>query len=225
MRRLLTIFFVLLGFQEPTEYEREVGALPPTLLEGGCHNPGVSITSPEREQMVRRYAWSIFTSDAVRQVAEFVNGSAIDFGAGNGYLAYLLAKQSADVRAIDDWSWGKPDRLWHEVETGSYEKLADTSGHTLILSWPPARDPMALTALRAWNGTRLVYVGEIMRGTADPAFHDELARNWHLVERITIPQWQNRSDAIFLFERRDGAGDGWAWMKAELAKCTFDRSH
>ena len=43
------------------------------------------------------------------------------------------------------------------------------------------------------------------------------AENWHLVERIDIPQWHNRSDAIFLFER--GTGDGRQWMLDELARC------
>jgi hypothetical protein len=125
-----------------------------------------------------------------------------------------------DVLAIDNWAEGKPDRLWHPVQTGSHELLRGTHERTLLLSWPPRGSLMARQALYEWGGTHLIYAGEILRGTADIPFHKELAKHWRLIDRIEIPQWRNRSDAIFLFER--GAGDGWNWINAEVSKCTYD---
>lgn len=223
---LLLASLSLTGFTE-TEYERVLSSLPPELFHGGCHNPGHNPDTPEqkaiRDTLTDTYSWSIVTSDALDRVAAFTGGrGVVDFGAGNGYWAYLLTGRGENVVAIDNWAAGKPERLWHPVQTGSYELLAGTEGRVLLLSWPPRFTPMALRAAEAWEGSRLIYAGEILRGTADPPFHKELADNWRLVERISIPQWRNRSDAIFLFERRDGAGDGWGWMNAEIGKCSYD---
>jgi hypothetical protein len=223
MLALLTILG-LLG--DPTEYERVVSLLSPELFVGGCHDPGENPDSPSqaaiRSYLTSNYSWSIVTSDALDRMTEFADGRGIvDFGAGNGYVSYLLADRDLDVIAIDNWAGGKPDKLWFPVHTGSFELLADTKDDVLLLSWPPKETAMATKALQAWDGDRLIYAGEILRGTADPAFHRELAANWRLVERVTVPQWRNRSDAIFLFERSPGNGVGDAWMKAELAKCTF----
>jgi hypothetical protein len=217
---MLAVVPLLLG----SAYKDAVDLLPASYLVGGCVNPGLN-PGPEdqvkaRNDLVQRFGWSILTDEAADQMAAFVEGSAVDFGAGTGYVSHLLHQRGVDVLAIDNWSSGQPEHTWHLVQSGSFEDLRGTSDRALILGWPPKGSLMALTALRAWSGTRLVYIGEIMRGTADPAFHNELAKNWHLVERVKVPQWRNRSDAIFLFERRDGAGDGWAWMNAEMAKCT-----
>jgi hypothetical protein len=159
----------------------------------------------------------------VSAVVDFVGSrGVVDFGAGTGYFAYLLEQRGVDTAAIDNWSGGKPEMLWHPVQSGGVEALSGTSDRVLLLSWPPKLSPMAIIALREWGGTRLIYAGEILRRTADPSFHRELAANWQLVERITIPQWRNFSDAIYLFERREGAGVGWDWMLAEqTARCTY----
>jgi hypothetical protein len=219
----LLLLALVTGFS-PTEYEHAVSMLPSELFVGGCHNAGSNPDTPEqaviRRHLTTTYAWSIVTDEAADRMADFADDrGVVDFGAGNGYVAHLLAARGVDVLAIDNWADGKPEHLWHPVQTGSYELLDGTKNRALLLSWPPKATPMATRALQAWGGTHLVYAGEAMRGTADPAFHDELAKNWHMVERIEIPQWRNRSDAIFLFERRPGDGDGWSWIKAEMVRC------
>jgi hypothetical protein len=226
MKLLLLLFMPLLMGFSPTEYEHAVSMLPSNLFEGGCHNAGHNPDSPEQAVIRRRltttYAWSIVTAEAADRMAAFVDSrGVVDFGAGNGYVAYLLAERGMYVLAVDNWAEGKPDKLWHPVQTGSYELLTGEADRALLLSWPPRGLPMALHALRAWDGTHLIYAGEVLRGTADIPFHRELAENWHLVDRIDVPQWRNRSDAIWLFDRRDGAGDGWGWINLELAKCGY----
>ena len=99
------------------------------------------------------------------------------------------------------------------VQRDVHDHLTSTYGWPILTS-------EAVSAVVDFVGSRGVvdfgiYAGEILRRTADPSFHRELAANWQLVERITIPQWRNFSDAIYLFERREGAGVGWDWMLAE----------
>jgi hypothetical protein len=238
MKRLLPLLLLslLIGASErevpePTEYEQVVSALPLGLLEGGCHNvgqnPDTMVQADIHHHLTSTYSWPMTTAHAVNKIKHFVgNSGVVDFGAGNGYFAYLLSQQGVDTIAIDNWSGGKPGKTWHPVELGDVDSLVGTSDLALLLSWPPQFRPMALDALRQWNGTHLIYAGEILRRTADVAFHRELAENWRLVERIQIPQWRNFNDAIFLFERKDGAGVGWDWMLAEAtAGCTYDPSY
>lgn len=232
MSRLLLmplVFLLALGPFEhtATEYERVIEAYVSELSEGGCHNPGQNLDTPLQRDIHNRltsiYSWPILTADAVSAVADFVRGGGVvDFGAGTGYFSYLLNQRGVDAIAVDNWSGGTPESTWHPVQWGDVEALAGTSGRALLLSWPPKHSPMALDALRAWNGTRLVYAGEILRRTADLKFHQELAANWHLVQRVSIPQWRNYSDAIYLFERRDEDGVGWEWMESEMTRgCTY----
>lgn len=108
--------------------------------------------------------------------------------------------------------------LWHPVETGSFERLAGTRERALLLVWPPKNSTMASRALVAWGGKRLVFVGDVLRRTADADFFRLLGEEWRLVRRISIPQWHNRSDAVWLLERAPGAGSGSEWMRAEVAR-------
>jgi hypothetical protein len=223
---LLTVVPVVLSSNR-TEYEEHIRTLPSELFEGGCVNPGSNLDTKEQKAIHKRltstYSWPIVTGEAVDRMAEFIGeDGVVDFGAGNGYLSYLLDKRGIKVRAIDNWIEGKPDNMWFPVETGSPHNLAGTSDKVLLLSWPTRDSDMGIYALQVWGGEKLIYAGEILRGTANFAFHKELGADWHLVEEIDIPNWRNRSDAIYLLERRPGNGDGFEWLQAIVSECTFD---
>ncbi|MDH3729217.1 MAG: hypothetical protein OER77_16925, partial [Myxococcales bacterium] len=184
--------------------------------------PGIGVPEvwqiEQRDEMQRLYGWPIITAESVEQIAAFIgDDQAIDFGAGGGYLASLLMERGIDVVAIDDFSWGAPTWAWHLVIEGDFRDLRGTSDRVLILSWPPRETDMATRALYKWGGDRLVYIGEILRGSAEPPFFRELANNWRLVDTVHIPQWYNRSDAVYLFER--GPGVGWDWMLEHIERC------
>ena len=202
-----------------TEYEAAMRTLPDA-TGGGC--PGIDLPLAEevkqRDEIQRLYGWPIITTESVERIAAFIgDDQAIDFGAGGGYLASLLSERGIDTVAIDNFSWGQPAWAWHLVINGNLEDLRNTSDRVLILSWPPRETGMATKALHAWGGSRLVYIGEILRGSAEPAFFRELADNWRLIDTIHIPQWHNRSDAVYLFER--GSGVGWNWMLGHVGRC------
>ena len=205
-----------------TEYEQAVAKLQPGVIGGGC--PGVGLATPEQAEERDRYystfGWPILTDEAADKVARFIGSNgAVDFGAGAGYFSYLLDRRGVDVVAFDDFSWGTPPRMWHPVGYGSFETLQGTQDRTLVLSWPTRETGMATKALQAWGGTRLVYAGEILRGAAEPSFFKELSENWRLVEHVFIPQWHNRADAVWMFERDTGNGPGWDWMVNTMKDC------
>lgn len=204
------------------EYSDAVGKLPAEYTQGGCRQnaPVPFQIKIERDRLRSRYAWAIPSDEAIKAIADFAP-RIVEIGAGSGYWAHLLSAAGANVAALDDWSWGRPRHLWFPVAPGGEGALAFSAGRSLLIVWPPRAgevgQDMAANALRTWRGDRLVYVGEVLRGHATPEFFAALARDFHLVEKIAIPQWWNRSDAVYLLERGDP--DGGKWMREELALC------
>jgi hypothetical protein len=202
-------------------YLEAVSDLPAAYVDGGCRGASGHMDVPRsvehtRSDLVDTYSWAIPTTEAIDRIRDFSGGWLVDFGAGTGYWAHLLDAAGADVAAIDDWSWGRPAHLWHPVELGSYERLHEYRDRTLLLVWPP-RNEMPLRALRAWGGDRLVYVGELLRGNGNPSLFDAFDSDWVLVARIDIPQWFNRSDAVYLLAR----GPARPWVSEEVGICAL----
>lgn len=213
------------GPERGTEYEVAISHLPSEYFEGSCEHgkPEPEGFKEVYDTAVRQYSWSIITADAADRMAAFIGeDSVVDFGAGSGYVSHLLNERDVDITAVDKWDttwWDKPQKdTWYPITEGNLDQLEGTADKVLLMGWPP-RDDTALIALDVWKGDRLIYIGELLRRTASIRFHQEIASNWHLVERIEVPQWYNRSDAIFLFERRTGDGDGREWMMEETSGC------
>jgi len=64
-----------------------------------------------------------------------------------------------------------------------------------------------MNAVKAFTGDVLAYIGESRGGcTAWDSFFDELDKHWLEVDKVTIPNWHGRSDALFIYRRaRDSA--------------------
>jgi hypothetical protein len=160
-----------------------------------------------RETICRRYSWAVPNDGALAVLAYLAQQRGIvDFGAGNGYWASLLAARGVDVVAYDNWADGRPAKMFLDVQTGSFEKLPAHRDRVLMLVWPPRSTDMAIKALDAWGGDTLVYVGEPAigqhaRGTANNSFLRRLRRNWTLIATCEIPRWYNRTDAVFVYRR------------------------
>jgi hypothetical protein len=154
-----------------------------------------------RTEFTSRYSWAVPTHEAVATIAQRCT-RVVDFGAGTGYWDALLAQSGVTVRAVDNWSWGKPEQLWFPVETGSFPWLDQfDSSWCLLMVWPP-KGPMPVTALTHWKGSTLIYVGEFMRGTGDPLFHWVLLTAFDAIESVELPHWWNRNDWLYVFERK-----------------------
>ena len=160
-----------------------------------------------------KYSWAIPTAEAVSVIASY-GVSVVDFGAGSGYWSYLLSEAGVDVVAYDDWSWGRPMKLWHPVKTGGVDQLEKHRDRAMLLVYPPNDSPMAVNALNEWGGDLLFFVGEPYRVTATPAFIDALAEGWHLDRRVDLPNWRGKVDELYIL-RKGNADPDWIWAAVE----------
>lgn len=185
-----------------------LSAMPSELLRHGEElvNYGED-TKPQGYKQFRydrcwEYSWAIPTEDAALTIRRYAD-QVVDFGAGNGYWGWILEQVGCDVVCIDNFQDVRPTKFYHDVVEGSYELLPQYRDRALLLVWPPYATPMAYNAVLAWRGDTLIYVGEPApaRSTADPMFFRELLTDWKLVETVTIPQWWNHSDAVYIYTR------------------------
>jgi hypothetical protein len=151
----------------------------------------------------REYAYALPDEGLVRRIAG--DSPIVEVGAGLGYWSWLLRQAGAEVRATDcrpsaqyfdargrlcptpgrrpgrpnDWLDTRPS--WTLVEEEAAEAAAAAAPETaaLLIVWPPYGEPMASSALRAFRGAVVWYVGEGRGGAcADDAFFDELEESW-----------------------------------------------
>lgn len=88
------------------------------------------------------------------------------------------------------------------MRKGDEQVAAHYPDHHLFLCWPTYNKPMAFRALQAYQGNRLVYIGEGSEGcTGDEAFFDLLEQEWHLVEQRRGVSWSGIRDSIMVYER------------------------
>lgn len=175
--------------------------------------------SSMREELVRRYSWAIPSEPALRVLAE--HAPILEIGAGMGYWAYLLRKRGVDILAYDahppDTTFNFYHRReryypidrtfrrnpWAPILHGRARKAKQLGrGRSLFLCWPPCGTPLAFNALRLYTGQTVIYIGEGGGGcTADDAFHALLARAWHVVDEVSIPQWSGIHDRLWVYRR------------------------
>ena len=172
-----------------------------------------------RRAFMRLYGWAVPTAEAIGRVRDFVGERrALEIGAGNGLWACLLSAWGVSVTATDDYSWAAPPpgvkaRLpsGFPVQPGRFspverldavEAVGKYVDHqALLLCWPPYGRPMAHWALAAFQGDRVVFVGD-QGCTADDAFHEELKQHWQMDDVVRIPTWPGIHDAVYLYRRK-----------------------
>ncbi|HET9566323.1 MAG TPA: hypothetical protein VFP27_17915, partial [Mycobacterium sp.] len=153
-----------------------------------------------RDEAIAAWAWAIPSDEAIAAIGAFAEGKVVEMGAGKGYWAWLLEQAGLEVHAYD-----------HEVPPATYTRVhvgqpavlnAYDGAWTLLLCWPPYQDPMAVDALDAFRGHRVVYIGEGDGGcTGDNTFHRRLRRGWTEVEVIDLPQWEGIHDRVRCYTR------------------------
>lgn len=167
----------------------------------------------QRGFFAQRFSWAIPSMLAIQEIAEFADGETIlEIGAGMGLWARLLRDSGVKVVATDPYpgtSYSDPQREYVGVYT-TVEKLTDEQAlvaypdaDVLMLCWPPYQDPMADYALRAFTGSRVVYIGEYLGGcNATDRFFYQL-EEWSALQirQILLPQWAGIHDSLYLCRR------------------------
>lgn len=167
-------------------------------------------TMKSRDLFVKMFTWAIPNKIALNGIKHFVgDNKVLEIGAGNGFWAGLLSANGVtNIIAIDIFSAGYsflPENTFYPVINMSSEiALTEHSdADTLISIWPPYNEPMATNALRAFTGSKFVYIGEGWGGcNADDDFFRELDLNWTLVETIEIKKWKSIYDSLELYTRK-----------------------
>jgi hypothetical protein len=186
---------------------------------GGWEPDGFAISwetrqpiQPGRDELVRRYAWAVADPGSVGFVAEHAAAGVVEIGAGAGYWAWQLVQRGIPVAAYDESppnvkSNGYCGRdgvlrpVWHPVHEGGPEMAAKHADRALFLCWPPM-STMAAEALAAYQGDRVIYIGEGDWGcTADDDFHEALNAGWEEIADHVGVRWSGINDRITVHRR------------------------
>lgn len=165
--------------------------------------------APNRQQLVRKYCWTIPDPDTVAFVAEHAQGGLVDPMAGTGYWAYLLAQLGVDVVCYDlnpgtelvTNGWHGEDLYAEVCAKDGAEAVALHPDRTLFLSWPPFQQDVGARILMAYTGTRLIYIGEDKGHTGDDDLRRILDRDWTEVDSRQPVQWWGVHDRVAVYDR------------------------
>ena len=154
-----------------------------------------------RRTFIAFYSWAVPSQDAITEIRKFVGErQLLEVCAGAGLWAKLLANEGVEITAADPIPAHKPHFPVEELEAEAAVR-AHRECDALLLVWPPFRDDCALRALRAFNGNRVVLVGD-PQFCADRQFHAVLKREWALRESHPVPSWPGLDDAAYFYVRR-----------------------
>lgn len=147
-----------------------------------------------RRKLCSTYSYSVPTHEALTEISKNVS-EIFDFGCGSAYWSFLLKKYGVNSTCYDI---NIPSVTWTGVNN-YFNK--DNLCPNLFLSWPPQYSKMAMEALRLKKWDMIIYVGEMLRGCAEIEFFFYLWQEYELVNMVHIPQWTNRSDAVYIFSK------------------------
>jgi hypothetical protein len=154
-----------------------------------------------REQYIARFGFAVLTQRVVAAIAKY--SPLLEIGSGSGYWAHELRKAGADCVATDPGTgkYGYAKNGWVPyVEIDPIDGVAAVAKYpnrALLIVWPDYDDPWAAEALRDFDGTTVLYVGEGPGGcTGDEAFHELLDSRYALKEEIDIPQFDGLHDSL-----------------------------
>jgi hypothetical protein len=177
-----------------------------------------------RQEFIGNFGWCIPNAEMIAEIANFIGDRrALSVGAGRALVEFLLYERGVNITATDSLTdeWAATNRAppfmpVHMYSAARAVRVFDPD--VLVLVWPPYQSdqfstvaPMASDALRAFRGSRVVYIGEDSYGcTGDPAFHALLDDEWipatevddDVDERaLQIDNWYGLHDYVQLFIR------------------------
>lgn len=164
-----------------------------------------------RADIVRQYAWTITDPWSVQFVAEWAGPRVLDPMAGTGYWGWLLTQLGTDARCFDAYppQPGQADNHFHQ-DAAQFMPVAQLDAaqasalhgrdRTLLLAWPPMSKDGYRT-LKAYQGQRLIYIGENGGCTGDEHLQMEIAVNWTEVDAHVPVQFWGLNDVITVYDR------------------------
>lgn len=160
----------------------------------------------DRYQFVPRYAWTITDPQSVAFVAKY-GKRMFDPMAGTGYWAYVLRQLGVDIICYDN---DPHDNPWHGgqgqftgvMQMDCAESAARHLDRVMLLAWPPYNVDVGTRAVKAYQGKRIIYIGESDGGcTGDEDMHKMLDNEWRTVACHRPVQWWGVHDYITVYDR------------------------
>lgn len=161
-----------------------------------------------RDEIICKFGFAILTSKTVEVLRSYV--PILEVGAGSGYWAYELRRVGVDVVATDPgtgkYRFDKCDinggkwKFWTSVEKiNALDAIAKYPRRSLLIVWPDYDETWAATALKAYEGNTVLYVGEGTGGcTGNDEFHNVLDKGFPIQKVIEIPQHFGIHDNLFI---------------------------
>ena len=160
----------------------------------------------DRSDVRRRWAYAIPDAAALDAIVRHAPPAGIvEIGAGSGYWAKMINERGVAIICYDNFAtdhFGR-DMIGHfyPVKHGSSHAAAKHPNCALFLCWPPI-SRMAAYALRAWQGSTVIYIGE-GRGdcTANDEFFNLLDKKFEKIDQVAIPHWSFTHDDMTVWKR------------------------
>ncbi|GIF08710.1 hypothetical protein [Actinoplanes siamensis] len=182
-----------------------------------------------RHDLVSEYAWTVTDPATVAFVAQHCGPRVVDPLAGSGYWAYLLGQHGIDVAASD---LQPGESQWHRhgvhvpvVEEEGAAAVRDAGrDRTLLLSWPPYDTPIGAHLIQAYQGDRIVYIGEKAWGCCgDEDMWTALESGWTEAAEHKPVRWWGLRDWVTVYERKPEARalTAPATGGEQLCRCAF----
>jgi hypothetical protein len=159
--------------------------------------------------LTKRYSWAIPSPGDIAWLSHLLgHRGLVEIGAGSGYWAWQAQQAGIDVVAYD------PTDPSANTFTDGTEYLAIVrAGHAaarhhpdraLLLCWPSHNDPWATSALLAYTGDLLIYIGEDQGGyCADDGFFRLLDRAWTRIGSSTDHiSWRHGHSTMTAYHRQ-----------------------
>ncbi|HEY0713612.1 MAG TPA: hypothetical protein VGF45_13115 [Polyangia bacterium] len=186
---------------------------------------GAHLLRTMRPVMVTVFAYGVPSEEILERIVERAGGGDIlEIGAGGGYWARCLSDRGASVTAfdrvlpLDQLRPGGRIYQHHPVAVGGPAEAlaASPNASLLLLCWPPGlinRDEaaagaaprfssMGMEALDGFRGEQLVIVGDGGNSFGSPAFYQRVEREWHLGDRLRLPNLGSWRDEARVYRRR-----------------------
>lgn len=164
-----------------------------------------------RRDLVGRYAWTVTSPETVAFVAQHAGPKLVDPLAGSGYWAFLLAQLGVDVVAFDEAPPASVENNWHmlgveHVPVAAMDAIGSTNRHpdrTLLLAWSPYDTTVGHMTLAAYDGDRVIYIGEGWGGCCgDDAMFTSFERDWTEVASHRPVQFLGIHDYVTVYDRK-----------------------
>ena len=153
-----------------------------------------------REVYCEKYSYALLTKDFIEDLAMIIGAeTAIEVGAGAGWLSYWLRQHGANmVSTTDDMSWKKKEKRIYAPgveQEDAVSAVLDNRTSFVLLCWPYMDD----MAERVWKaltpGQKLIYIGETNGGCCANDNFFQMVGNMDWDNRVkSLVQWDGIHD-------------------------------